>query len=103
MYSTIWRRPFDLGGAQLHRVGGVDRLTSVVGQLGHVGAPLARVALRPQDGAAAREAVAVGGPFHQRVDGLELADGGRARSASTLPMRNMVLGNKALPAPSPSS
>jgi hypothetical protein len=42
---------FDLGGAELARVGGVHGAALGVAQLRDVGAPLAGVALRPQDGA----------------------------------------------------
>ena len=76
-YSTIWRRPSSLGRAELARVGGVHGAAVGVAQLRDIGAPDGGVALRAQDGAAARE---VGSApdraclVHQRVDGLELAD-----------------------------
>ena len=52
---------FGLGGAELARVGGVDGAALRVAQLRDVGAPFRWVALRAQDGAAAREVVAAGG------------------------------------------
>ncbi len=66
--------PLHLGRAQLPRVRGVHGAAVRVGQLGHVGAPLAGVLLRPDDGRLAREAAAGGlGLCHQPVEDAVVA------------------------------
>jgi hypothetical protein len=95
MYSTIWRRP-STSAALSWRASVASTASLGVGQLGDVGAPLAGVALRPQDGAAARKAVAAGGRSISASMALNSPMAACARSASTLPMRNMVLGYSAL-------
>ena len=99
---------FDLAVAQLARVDAVHRLALRVADLRDVGAPFARIDLRPQDRAFAREVVgarlASRAPRHQLVDGLELAD--RRQRARRIDMADAEHGRRErapLPWPSPTS